>query len=346
MIFARPRVSVVIVSHNSLTHLQTCLISLYAHHDSRELEVILVDNESTDGTAAWMTEHRPEVRLIAITAPVTQGPDRSAALTGAFPLTSCGFAAANNQGLAIARGAYLLLLNPDTTFQEASCQLVADYLDQHPTVGAAACQLRNTDGSIQLSCRAFPSLVGLFWRAVLIGAAFPPRLKPAYYQTRLWSHDSERSVDQPAGAFLMVRRDVLDEVGPLDERFPLYYEDVDWCYRIKSAGWPIMFWPGTSIVHIGGASTHPAYSAAVRQMHLSMIAYFQKHYGRRTATGARLLALLAVPSHTFVWTIRYVFLPAQRKWLRSMIGANLSLLSFEISRVWRARNENAGFEPG
>jgi GT2 family glycosyltransferase len=210
---------------------------------------------------------------------------------------------------------------------------MANYLDKHPAVGAAACQLRNSDGSIQVSCSAFPSLANLFWRAVIVGAVLPSYFKPAYYEMRFWRHDTERSVDQPAGAFLMVRRAVLDQVGPLDERFRLYYEDVDWCYRIKSAGWSIMFWPGTSITHLGGTSTRPIYAAAVRQMHLSLIAYFEKHYGRGAACKARLLSLLAVPPHIILWTLKYVVRPADRRWLRSMIAAHWSLVRFEMSRL-------------
>lgn len=340
----RPRVSVVVVTHNSLTYLQTCLTSLYSHHDRSDLEVIVVDNESTDGTVAWVTQFLPEVHLIAVAAPNVADIDRDRGMQRTGLLTAHGFASANNYGLKIARGEYVLLLNPDTIFREASCLLVADYLDQNLTVGAAACQLRNTDGSIQLSCRAFPSIAGLFWKAILVGGALPKRLRPVYYQMRLWQHDSERSVDQPAGAFLMVRRAVLDKVGPLDERFLLYYEDVDWCYRIKSAGWSIMFWPGTSVIHVGGSSTHPIYAAAVRQSHLSMIIYFQKHFGKRAGTEARLLSLLSIPTHTVLWSIRYLILPAQRTWLRSMMGAHLRLLAFETRRLLGLRKHEIAYQ--
>lgn len=327
-----PRVSVVIVTHNSLPYLVTCLTSLYACHDMSQLEVIVVDNESSDGTPAWVAQNRTQVRLISMAGLATVQ-TAYAETKRTTALSRHSFAAANNCGLAAARGEYLLLLNPDTVFREASCHLVADYLDANAVVGAAACQLRNSDGSVQHSCRAFPSLGDLFWRAILVGAVLPLPLRPAYYQTRLWTHDSERPVDQPAGAFLMVRRTVLDKVGPLDERFPLYYEDVDWCYRIRSAGWPIMFWPGTSVMHVGGASTSPLYPAAVRQMHLSLIMYFEKHYGARAASQARLLSLIAIPSHVALWAAQAMIRPADRRRLGSMISAHLRLLTFEMSRV-------------
>jgi GT2 family glycosyltransferase len=325
-----PRVSVVIVTHNSSTHLARCLTSLYAHHDSSQLEVIVVDNESTDGTAAWVADSHLKTNLIVMPRLAAGG---NSGATDDLSLSTHSFAAANNQGLTLARGRYLLLLNPDTIFQEPSCSLVADYLDQHPAVGAAACQLLNIDGSIQPSCRAFPTIGGLFWRAILVGGLLPRRLRPAYYQTRLWGHDSERAVDQPAGAFLMVRRTVLDAVGPLDEQFPLYYEDVDWCYRIRSSGWRIMFWPGTSVIHIGGASTRAIYKTAVRQMHLSLVRYFAKHYGAKAADQARALSIFAIPSHIALWVVNYIFRPSDRPSLGLMIDAHLSLLRFEISRL-------------
>jgi GT2 family glycosyltransferase len=331
-----PRVSIVIVTHNSSKYLERCLSSLYSHHDNSQLEVIVVDNESIDGTAASLAHSHPETYLIVMPQSAIVG---NSGASEDLALSTHSFAAANNQGLALARGRYLVLLNPDTIFHEPTCSLVADYLDAHPTVGAAACQLRNPDGSIQPSCRSFPSIGNLFWTAILIGGAMPPRLRPNNYRMRFWRHDAERSVDQPAGAFLMVRRTVVDQVGPLDEQFRLYYEDVDWCYRIKAAGWPIMFWPGTSIVHIGGGSTHPIYASAVRQMHLSMLIYFRKHYGSRAATEARFLSLVSVLSHTAFWAVKYVIMPTQRQVLTSMIGAHVKLLTFEISRLlWRSQS--------
>jgi len=161
---AHPRVSAVIVTHNARSHLKLCLESLYAHHDNTQIEVIVVDNESSDGTAEWMAHHWPETRFLQIEPPPGNDFDTSPGLRGALRPGNPGFAAANNLGLAVAHGDHLLILNPDTIFHEASCLMVADYLDQHPHVGAASCQLLNSDGSIQLSCRAFPTIGSLVWK--------------------------------------------------------------------------------------------------------------------------------------------------------------------------------------
>jgi len=228
--------SIVIVNWNTRALLAECLDSVRANCVGIEAEVVVVDNASEDGSAALVAERYPEVRLIA---------NRD----------NVGFAAANNQAFEIARGRQILLLNNDTLVHGDVLASSVRYLDAHPEVGAMGCRVENTDGSTQHTCSRFPTFFNLLLQTAGLdrvdgGPAFLRR-----YRMLDWDRDDERDVEVISGCSLLIRREILDTVGGLDEAFFCYGEETDWCRRIAEAGWGLRFAPVGVITHHGSGST-------------------------------------------------------------------------------------------
>lgn len=253
--------SVVIVNYNTRELLRSRLAQLQGR-------VIVVDNGSIDGSQEMVRRSFPAVYLIT-------------------NVQNVGFARANNQGIRMTKSAYVLLLNTDC---EATAQVVADvvnYLDHHPDVGAATCKLMLTDGSMDPAChRGFPtpwaSLTYFFGLERLLPRS---HLFGQYHQGYKPMHDVH-DVDCISGAFFLVRREVIDQVGLLDEAFFMYGEDIDWCYRIRNAGWKIRFYPRVSITHkkhqSGLARTDgPTREQTKKHFYEAMRLFYDKHYRHR-----------------------------------------------------------------
>lgn len=249
-----PDLTVVLVNWNALGVTADALESIRAHTQDITYEVYVIDNGSTkDASATELPARFPWVRFIA---------------NGA----NLGFSRANNQALRVARGRHVLLLNTDTVQTENALGAAVRYMDAHPGVGALGIMHRNNDagGSFQPSFFDLPTAYGAA-RGLLLGAPTPPA--PAV---------EERDVGWVCGSFLMVRREVLDRVGLLDERFFVYEEDVDWCRRIGQAGWKVRFWPGASMVHLGG-SANPFMKDKTLVMFRSHVSYLRKHHSAAAA---------------------------------------------------------------
>ncbi|MBL8084884.1 MAG: glycosyltransferase family 2 protein, partial [Candidatus Obscuribacter sp.] len=200
--------SVVIVSWNTRDLLRACLVSLKEEiatmPNPADVEVFLVDNASADGSAKMAQEEHPWVHLIANS-------------------DNKGFAKANNQAFALAGGRFILLLNPDTEIKPGALSTLLAFFDNHPRAGIVAPQLLNTDGTVQRSCREFPTFVGMLYELIGLSRLFPANSSYGKefrrYKMLDWNHDDERQVDQPEGACLLVKREVLEKVGTLDEGF-------------------------------------------------------------------------------------------------------------------------------
>jgi len=264
--------SVIIVSYNTRDTLRACLESLYTAIGARRVEIIVVDNASRDGSADMVAEEFPATRLV-------RNP------------TNLGFAAANNLGFGIAHGRYLILLNPDTLLDAAAIELSLTHMDAHPAVGLAGGRLLGRSGADEPSARLFPSLLNEFLVLTGLAARFP-RSRFLGRFDRTWADPSEPApVDWVPGAFAIIRRSALTEVGGFDERFFLYYEEVDLCRRFKAAGWQVWYWPDIVVRHWGGESSKTvegeAFSASGSQLVLwrmrSALLYFHKHHGRAAA---------------------------------------------------------------
>ncbi len=257
-----PRLSVIVVNHNTKEVLRACLQSLQAAAASGHVEVIVVDNGSSDGSCAMVASDFPWVRLIAL-------PDNR------------GFAVANNIGMRAARGRFFLALNSDTEVLDDALRRIADFMEANADVGALGPRLLNSDGTLQYSCRRFPSFrTALFHRYSLMTRLFPRnRFSQQYLMTDV-GHDHTMDVDWVSGAALVVRREVFDQTGGFDEGFFMYAEDVDWCYRIKQAGWRVVYFPEAQILHHIGKSTRLVPYAMIYERHRSMWRFYKKHYSR------------------------------------------------------------------
>lgn len=263
--------SVIIVNWNVRDLLRRCLQSVFANPPTCRREIIVVDNGSSDGSAEMVRTEFPQVRLIA-------NPDNR------------GFTAANNQGMAMARGRYVLLLNPDTEVVGAALMTMTAFADAHPDVGIVGPQLLNPDGSVQSSRRRFPTLATALFESTWLQPYAPRRLLEHYYVLDR-PDDRVQDVDWVTGAALMARREAVEQVGPLDEGFFMYSEELDWCRRFREAGWRVAYLPTARIVHYIGKSSEQVLPARHIHFQTSKVRYFRKYYGPVVAEMLRLFLL-------------------------------------------------------
>ncbi len=260
------RLSIIIVSWNVRDELLDCLNSIQQNPSSHRYEVIVVDNASSDGTTDAIESRFPDVRLCVNT-------------------DNRGFAMANNLGIKQSTGQYILLLNPDTIVPPNALDILIQFMDDNKDVGVCGPKLLNSDGTIQQSIHRFPSFRGALHRHTAF--KFLGIFKGQY---RKWimkdvSYDNQIDVDQVMGAALFTRRSLIEQVGSMDERFFMYYEEVDLCYRIKEAGWRIVYVPEVKITHLGGRSSGQIPSGKRIMAMTSLLLFFKKHRGS-FATGA------------------------------------------------------------
>jgi GT2 family glycosyltransferase len=259
------KLSILVVAWNVRKQLTDCLRSIERHPPTAAFEVIVVDNASADGTAAAVRRDFPWVTVLANEH-------------------NRGFAAANNRGLARARGEYLLLLNPDTLVHPGGLDVLCEFLDRNGDVAICGPRLLNEDGTVQPSVRGLPSFRAVLHRHTIFRHVFLFRRQHRAWLRSGFPYDRQADADQLMGAALMIRRAALNQVGLLDERFFLYYEEVDLCLRLKQAGWRAVFVPDATITHRGGQSSRQVPVAARIMMLESLLGYFRKHHGR-IATG-------------------------------------------------------------
>ncbi len=251
------RLSIIIVSWNTRDLLADCLDSVYAYPPNGRFEVIVVDNASSDGSPAMAQAQFPQVRLIA-------------------KEENIGFALGNNEAIPLCAGEYILLLNPDTVVKPDALESLVQYLERHADVGAVGSRLLNPDGSLQTSCYPAPLLRRELWRLFHLDALYPV----GEYHMRQWPVDVPRDVDVIKGASLLFRRVVLETVGFLDGRYFMYSEEVDLCYRVRQAGWRLVWVPQSQVVHYEGQSTKQVAADMFMQLYRGKLMYFRKHYGR------------------------------------------------------------------
>lgn len=255
------KLSIIIVSWNVREDLLKCIRSIEENKPSCTFEVIITDNASTDCTVDMIKKCFPEVKII-------ENHD------------NIGFAAANNQALKISQSKYILFLGPDTIIHPKSLDILIEFLDSNEDVGGCGPKLLNADGSTQDSVRRFPSFRGALHRHTAF--KFLGLFKGEYRRWLMYdfNEDKQRDVDQVMGAALMVRRSVTEQVGVMDERFFIYYEEVDLCYRIKQAGWRVVFMPEAVITHLGGRSAGQMPVEKHIMAMTSLLKFFRKHRGK------------------------------------------------------------------
>lgn len=262
--------SVVIVSWNVCDLLRRCLRSVLdanAEHPPANTEVIVVDNASVDGSVEMVRSEFDSVHLIANS-------------------DNRGFPAANNQGLDAGRGRYVLLLNPDTEVVDDALATMVSFADAHPDVGIVGPRLLNPDGSVQSSRRRFPTLTTAFFESTWLEPYAPRRMLERYYVLDR-PNDTLQDVDWLTGAALMARRSAIEQVGPLDEGFFMYSEELDWCRRFREAGWRVVYLPTAQIVHHVGKSSEQVVAARHIHFQTSKVRYFRKYHSAVAAEALR-----------------------------------------------------------
>ncbi len=256
--------SIIIVNYNARDFLKQCLDSLYEAKCGYRFEILVVDNHSSDDSCAMAQEYFPEVRIIK---------NRS----------NVGFARGNNQGISLAKGTYILLLNSDTKVLGGALGNMIRYLEENPEVAVVSPRLVYPDFSDQGVARTFPApMNAVFGRRSLLTRLFPKnKYSRKYLVSRSHPSATPFEVDWVSGACLMARKGVIESVGLLDEQFFMYWEDADLCFRIKQKGWKVFCLPEAIVVHYEGRSTEKKTSGRlIIEFHKSAYRYFRKHHIR------------------------------------------------------------------
>jgi len=268
--------SVIIVNYNVRDFLENALTSVGRALKGIDGEVTVVDNASDDGSVEMVKKKFPGVRTIVN--------DRN-----------LGFAAANNIALREAKGRYLLLLNPDTVVQEDTFQTIITFMDAHPDAGMAGCRILNPDGTLQPACRrSFPTPWVAFTKISGLSALYPESRIFGRYNLGYLDPDRTYEVDAISGSFMTVRREAYEQAGGLDEEYFMYGEDLDWCYRIKQAGWKVYYVSETRIIHYKGESVRRSEIDEVKHFHQAMRVFVAKNNRRGSLAGLILRAGITV----------------------------------------------------
>ncbi len=257
--------SIIIVNYNTCDLLRDCLDTVYASEGDFEYEVIVVDNCSPDGSVAMVHQDFPQAELIANEV-------------------NKGYAYANNLGMRQARGDYVLLLNPDTVLPPNALKDMITFMEERPDTGVAGPKLVLADGSLDLACRrSFPTLDVALYRLLGLSKRYPNSPRYNRYNLGYLDPNQVAEVDSVVGAFMLIRRKALDQTGFFDERFFMYAEDIDLCYRIKvDCGWKIYYNPAVVVTHYKSQATAKRWAPMTIQFYRAMWLFHQKHYARHT----------------------------------------------------------------
>jgi hypothetical protein len=303
-----PAISIVIVSWNTRDFLLDCLESIKTNDPNVSMEIIVVDNASTDGSPEAIENKYPDVHLIRN--------DRND-----------GFAKGNNIGIRESKGRYICLINSDVKVLPGCLTQLYDYMENHPDIGIIGPRMLNADLSRQCTCRHFPTLWNIFCSATALYKLFPKSRIFSGDQMFYFKHDIIRDIDVLAGCFLMVRREAFDQVGYLDDQFFMYSEDVDWCKRFWQAGWQVVILPEAESIHYGGASSanDPLKFSVAQEK--SLFQYWRKHHNRLSFAVLFCIIVLQHALRIAPEVLLYVFKPASRERSKLQIKKHLGCLS-------------------
>lgn len=295
-------VSVVIVNSNTRELLRDCLKSVYENTTDIDYEVIVVDNNSTDGSGDMVEREFSAVKLIRNSE-------------------NRGFSGGNNQGFAASSGKYVLSLNSDTLVLDNAVEVAMRFMDNHPEAGAVGCRTVGGDGEPQLTYERFPTILSEVLRTTFLSKLFCPHVgedRGGYLQ-----------VDWVQGSFLMLRQAALSEVGMFDEMYsPAYSEETDLCYRLKQAGWQVYYVPDATIVHLGGQTTKSMYAWHFLQLHRSKFLFFKKHRGPVYAHAYRSIRALTCLVRISLLSARVILRVGESDHLRERLRLQLQLFRF------------------
>jgi len=286
------QLSIVIVNCNVKNLLKKCLESILKYEKDTEFEVIVVDNDSKDHSQEMVKSNFPHVKLIE-------------------NKRNLGFSHGCNQGIRESQGRYILLLNPDTELTPGGFKKMIDFMDSRPEIGICGPKMTDRNGNLQFSCRSFPSyLTAISSSQSVLNRIFPKNPLSRKYLLKDQDHSQIREVDWVSGSCLLVKREMLEKVGLLDQRFFMYVEDVDLCYRAKKTGFSVFYFPPVLVIHHIGKSTQKKKIDMLVEHHRSMYYFHRKHHNPNV--------LLRTLVFFFIW-IRLCFVIGVRN-LLSAIG--------------------------
>jgi len=278
-------IGVVIVTYNSADIIGSCLESLKGT-SSRPINIVVVDNNSTDGTADAVARIAPDATLIR---------NRE----------NLYYAAASNQGIRAAKGSHILLLNPDTIMPTGGPDAISTFLERHPDAAAIAPMLVHPNGQRQSSLREFPALDTLWYDLLGLSFLFPRSRTFGRWRMGYFDGQVERAIDQPMASCLMVRREVFDRVGVFDESYPMFFNDVDWCKRVKDAGLSIWYTPEVKVGHLGGATVKKYRAKMIWMSHAAYFLYLRRLY--KTNPLKQTLTYLSAPALMLAALLRSIW---------------------------------------
>jgi len=289
------QVSIIIISYNVKAYLEQCLYSVYKASKQIEIEIFVVDNNSIDDSVEMVKRNFPEINLICNSE-------------------NKGFAYACNQAIKLSKGIYTLLLNPDTVIQENSLILCRNFMNEHHTSGALGVRMIDGNGKfLPESKRSLPTPSSAFYKMFGISRLFPRSKFFGQYQLRYFDENEIHKVDVLSGAFMFIRKEVLDQIGLLDENFFMYGEDIDLSFRISQAGFDNYYFPNTTIIHYKGESTKKSSLKYVKIFYNAMLIFATKHYKGKKKILFRLLIYTAIYIRAIISVFRQIikalFLP-------------------------------------
>jgi len=269
-----PDLSIIVVNWNGKELLSACLPSLVSDNDKVNVQVIVVDNGSEDGSVSWCRENYNSIEIVALPKNI-------------------GFSGANNEGIKYVKGKYVMLLNNDTIVQNNALEILVEYMNSHPEVAGCGPTLLNEDMSLQRSVRKFPTLWTEFCQESGLSFLFPRSHIFADYYMGYWDHNETKKVDLVIGAALLIRKEVLDNVGLLDDKnFFMFYEEVDWFLRFKNKGYVFVYLEGPKIIHVGGGTSSQQSKQSRYNLLHSRYNYHSKHHGKISAIFLFLIHML------------------------------------------------------
>jgi GT2 family glycosyltransferase len=287
--YIRPMISIIIVNFNSGEYLAKCLASIVNDPANKMgYEIIIVDNASIDDSIEQINKRYPATKIIKNQQNV-------------------GFSAANNQAIKISRGEYIMLLNHDTYVKPRAIKVLLEFMKNHPEAGACGPKILNADGTIQHQCkRGFPTPLSMLYYLSGLSKIWPQNTAFGRYLMTYLDPSKVNEVEALSGACMLIRRAVLDKIGGLDTAFFIHGEDIDYCYRIKQAGWKIFYVPEAEIIHYGGIGGKMVSYRGIIEFHRSMLIFYKKHYKKL---------------YPFVVTVLVYFGVYAKMWLNLLINA-------------------------
>lgn len=306
------KLSISIVHHHGRDMLRNCLDSIFVNAPNFEYEVVVVDNCSTDGAVMMLEGEYPQVKLIKNTA-------------------RHGFGQNQNTGIQHCQGEYILVLNDDTVVQGKALETMCYFLDGLEDAAVIGPKLLNADGSLQISCYRFPTPWRYVWDNFLLSTMFPH--STIFGDYRQWAYDDVRVVDSVMGAAMLVRRSAIERIGSFDERFFMYFEEIDWQMRMHRAGFRCWFLPHAQITHLGGGSsqTDPeSENKHFSEFQISSMKFTRKYYGLVGLTVQAIAIVSGSLLSILIWSVIKLISPVKREVATRQVQRSKRLLSWWI----------------